>query len=201
MGPEEKGGHVGKALAVAVGDCQLGLGPLAAEGGQGRCAGGKREEGCCIGARVGERGSRGSKGPGASRSQILELASGVQWGPRWCGRWERGASTRDVARMLHWGWCVRGVAELHTGRQLYKGLCSCHGMGGSGELWGWSGDGKPGGGLQVMGRELGEDGATESWAEVYVVGGWGKPGWGQSGVDGLGQRTSQSTKESRGQKN
>jgi len=55
-------------------------------------------------------------------------------------------------------------------------------------------------GLQVMGRELGGDEARESWAEVYVVGGWGKPGQGQSRVDGLGQRTSQLTKEPRGQK-
>jgi len=40
----------------------------------------------------------------------------------------------------------------------------------------------PGGGSQVMGRELREDGARESWAEVYVVRGWGKPGQGWSGV-------------------
>jgi len=114
---------VGKALAVAVavGGCQQGPSTLGAEGRQGRCARGRREEGHHMGTRVGERGSRGSEGPGASRNQILDLVSGVQQGPRQCSRWERGASTRDMAGTLCQGWCARGGCQVVYNQATMQG--------------------------------------------------------------------------------
>jgi len=158
---------VGKALAVAVGGCQQGPSTLGAEGRQGRCAGGRREEANHMGAR-GEEAAEGPRDQGPAEAEYWnwpvgskggqDSAVGRKKGPvqgTWPGYHTRVGVQGGLPGFIWSGNYMRDFVVVVGWEGADCGAGP--GMGGQCQLVL-----NPGGGLQVVERELGEDGARES---------------------------------------